>query len=220
MGRKGDRNMKNETTKPQHSRSRVGKALLATAAVLACLAIGPRDLRAGDGGGLHPGGGDAIGSLPYILELPPEGLTGPTMPSISLEGPSLSAVLSVVVDAWGDGYAQLSSLGNEPGVRVELQGSVSLLLDRNRLPTSGVRIGLDVSQGFSGGLGVVMQKGRVLRTQILPETGDLELPLDTLAASGALDTFGLSFHSYSTSMHHHVLDMVGSGGTIRLSSHP
>lgn len=190
------------------------------ALALGCLALAPTLLRAGDNGGpLSVGGGDAIGSLPFV-PTPPEGLVAPgmpTAPSIVLEGPSLAAINELVVDAWGDGWAELAH--TQAGVRVELQGRVQLLVDRNRLGESEVTVALDVSQGFSGGLGVLTLNSQVVSHQFLPQFGDLVLPLGMLSESGFLDEGVLTLHSFSTTRKHHGLDMTGSGGLLRLSSH-
>ncbi len=180
------------------------------AAVFACLALGARTLLAG-------GGGDAIGSLPCAPLPPPESMLGEPKPSIVLEGPSLAAVKALVIDAYGDGYFQVLNLP-EGGVRVEVQGRVTVVLDRNGLGVLGVSTGLDVSQGFSSGLGVLIQNQRPVRTQILPAQGDLDLPLQALAASGALDSGILTLRSVSLTHQHHQLEMSCSGGTVRLAS--
>lgn len=167
---------------------------------------------------MAPGGGDAIGSLPFAGQPPGGALAQQAMPSIVLEGPDLAAIQALVIDAWGDGYAELFNLGIGGWVRVELQGSVSLVLDRNQLASSPVRYGLDVSQGFSGGLGVLTQNQHILRTQILPATGDLSLPLPLLASSGVIDQGALTMHSFNALQRHHRLEISGSGGTVRLDS--
>jgi hypothetical protein len=188
------------------------------AAVFVCLAMGARTLIAGDNGEMTPGGGDAIGSLPFTSPPPPEHIIGEQRPSIVLEAPTLAAIQTLVVDAWGTGYAEFTNLG-EAGVRVELQGEVSLVLDRNQLHNSPVIFGLDVTQGFSGGLAVITQNQQVLRTQELPVEGDLDLPLGMLSDTGALDSGGLELHSISLTKRHHKLDLSTSGGTLRLVAH-
>ena len=193
------------------------------AAVLGCLALGARTLLAGGGDPpLEFGGGDAIGSLPFSAP-PPEYLVGGPSPSIVLEGPSLAAINALVIDAYangssGDAWVEVIDMGEDSGVRVEIQGHVTVVLDRNAIGAFGISTGLDVSQGFSGGLGILTQNNRPVRTQILPAEGDLALPLVTLANSGALDTGILTFHSVSVEQHHHLLQMSCSGGTLRLVS--
>lgn len=191
---------------------------IAAIAIALCLGVG-RDLTAAGGGDpMMPGGGDAIGSLPYSTPLsPPSGFASePVKPSIVFEGPSVAAIQAVVVDAVGTGYAELFQLP-EGGVRVELQGKVSVLLDRNRLAGSGVKYALDVSQGFSGGL-LILTGGARSSSQWLPAQGDLALPLVELAASGLLDEDVLRMHSISVAGKHHMLEMACSGGILRLLS--
>ena len=187
-------------------------------AILSCLALGVRNLVA-DGGGTAPGGGDAIGSLPFGALPPPEGLLGSQRPSIVFEAPNLALIQALVIDAWGDGYAEFTDLGTEHGVRVELQGQVSVLLDRNLVGVLPVQFGLDVSQGFAGGFAFLSQNQHVLQAQQLPAVGDLRLPLEMLSASAVLDHGALTLHSINSSRQHHWLDMTGSGGTLRLVSH-
>jgi hypothetical protein len=209
--------MKSNTSKNSERTPRFLALAAASAVLCGCFALSARTLIAADGGSMFGGGGDAIGSLPFNME-PPEGFTAPpNSPSIVLEGPSISTIASVVLDAYGEGYAQAFDLG-EGRVRVELQGRVTLVLDRNGFALAGVTAALDVSQGFSSGLGVVAVNQRILRTQILPGEGDLELPLQQLAESGALDHGVMSFHSFSVTQAHHQLDLGCSGGTIRLVS--
>jgi hypothetical protein len=192
--------------------------LAMTAAVFGCLALGARTLVAGGGGGMSVGGGDAIGSLPFSGPTPPENLTGLQMPSVVFEAPSLAAVKAIVLDAYGDGYAEISDLPGDGGVRVELQGHVTVVLDRNTFEASGVRAALDVSQGFSGGIAIFSQNQRLIRTQLLPAHGDLALPLGQLASSGVLDAGILTVHSVSIGQAHHRLDLSTSGGTLRVVS--
>ncbi len=186
-------------------------------AVFGCLALGVRTLIA-DGGPTAPGGGDAIGSLPFGY-VPPQGLVAGPRPSIVFEAPTFAAIQALVIDAWGEGYAEFTDLGPEGGVRVELQGQVSVILDRNLVGVLPVHFGLDVSQGFAGGLGILTQNQHVLQTQQLPAVGDLELPLGMLAASGLLDQSALTLHSINAARQRHRLEMSGSGGTLRLVSH-
>ena len=193
--------------------------LAATLAIFGCLALGTRMLTAVGGGPSAFGGGDAIGSLPFSGPLPPEAVASEAKPSIVLEGPSYEAIHALVLDAYGDGYVEvfdLSELGG--GVRVEFQGHVTVVLDRTALGTLGVTAGLDVSQGFSGGMAILTKNQHLLRTQGLPVQGDLALPLQTLAASGVLDSGQLALHSISLTQHHHLLGMSCSGGTLRLVS--
>ena len=179
------------------------------------LALGVQNLSA-DGGPCVPGGGDAIGSLPKIVPLPPDGLQAPRPPSIVLEGPSLEAIEDLVVDAFGDGYAEVFEPDSQGNVRVELQGRVTVVLDRIRLDTLGVDVRLDVSQGFSGGIGILSQGPRFSGIQTLPAAGDLFLPLQNLAHSGVLDVGPVTLHSISLQLKHHILEMSASGGTLRL----
>jgi hypothetical protein len=210
--------MKLLLNKNREGLSRLLSSMTATVAVLGCLALGARTLTAGDGSGpMAAGGGDAIGSLPFQASPPPESLAG-SRPSIVFEGPSLAAIKAVVVDAWGEGYAEISALP-EGGVRVELQGSVGVHLDRHLLHGTAVSFGLDVSQGFSSGLAVLTQGNQVIRTQALPEAGDLDLPLAMLCDSGVLDEGGLTLHSFSLLKRHHGLDLSSEGGLLRLVSH-
>jgi len=211
--------MKPNTSKPRERLPRLLALLAASAAVCGCLALGARTLMAGDGGEEPSafGGGDAIGSLPCTSPPGPESMTAGSVPSIVLEGPSLATIQSLVLDAYGDGYAEVFDLG-EDGVRVELQGDVTVVLDRNSLDTEGFRAGLDVSQGFSGGLGLLLQNQRLLRSQILPAVGDLEVPLQALAGSGVLDTNILTLQSISVQQKHHELSLACSGGTLRMVS--
>lgn len=180
------------------------------------LAIGTMNLAA-DGGPCLPGGGDAIGSLPKHLPSPPDGLQSPVPPSIVFEGPSLEAIESLIVDAFGEGYAEVFEPDAQGTVRVELQGRVSAVLDRTRLDTLDVVVHLDVSQGFSSGIAILSQGPRISGVQTLPATGDLHLPLAHLAHSGVLDVGPVLLHSVSTQVTHHFLQMSASGGTVRLS---
>lgn len=200
---------------PQKTPGRLSALALAAAAI-GCLALAPGRLTAADGFPMSTGGGDAIGSLPFTVP-PPEYLLTPPRPSIVLEAPSLAAIESVVLDAWGDGYAEF--LEGEAGVRIELQGRVQLLLDRQRLEAGVVRLAFDVSQGFSSGLGVLSKGPQVLGTQLLPAEGDLALPLEGLLAGGLLDESMLNLHCYSLGRRHHELELSASGNTVRLSSH-
>ena len=186
----------------------------AFAAVLGCLSLGARTLLADEP--LNLGGGDAIGSLPHSYLIPPLSVASGQQPSIVLEAPTLEAIQAVVIDVRGTGFVEVVDAGD--GVRVELQGTLTAILDRNLLEPLGVRVSLDVSQGFSGGLGVISQNQHVLRTQILPSAGDLALPLAELTGSGLLDPGSLILNSFSVDKHHHALDMSCSGGTIRLAS--
>jgi len=202
---------------PSILRSRT-RRLLAPLGLLvgACfLAIGAMDLSA-DGGPCLPGGGDAIGSLPKHFPAPPDGLHSQP-PSIVLEGPSLEAIESLVVDAFGEGYAEVFEPDAQGRVRVELQGRVTAVLDRIRLDTTGVVVRLDVSQGFSSGLAILSQGTRISGTQTLPATGDLALPVANLAHAGVLDVGPVLLHSVSVQHAHHYLQMSSSGGTVRLS---
>lgn len=196
--------------------SRPAKLGIAAIAIALCLGLGRELTAAGGGDPMMPGGGDAIGSLPFSTPLtPPSGFASePAKPSIVFEGPSVAAIQSVVIDAVGTGYAELFH-STEGGVRVELQGKVSVLLDRNRLASSGVKYALDVSQGFSGGL-LLLTGGARSSSQWLPAQGDLALPLVELAASGLLDEDVLRLHSISPTGKHHMLEMACSGGTLRL----
>ncbi len=196
---------------------RLFASLTVAVAIFGCLALGVRSLIA-DGGGPAAPGGDAIGSLPFGYVPPPEGFVGGQRPSIVLEAPNLAAIQALVIDAWGAGYAEFTDLGTE-GVRVELQGQVSLLLDRNLVGVLPVHFGLDVSQGFAGGLGILTQNQHVLQTQQLPAVGDLNLPLEMLSSAGVLDHGELKLHSINAARQHHWLEMSGSGGTLRLVSH-
>ena len=211
--------MRSQSNKTRERRWRLIASFTAVALILGCLALGGRTLSAdggnNGGGPMTPGGGDAIGSLPFTSG-PPEGQIVVPKPSIVFEGQSLEAIQSLVVDAWGDGYAQLTELGETGGVRVELQGRVTVLLNRSRLHETQVTFGLDVSQGFSGGMAILSKEPHVLKTQLLPATGDLALPLGVLSASSLLDTGGLTLHSVSTTQKHHKLQIAGSGGTLRL----
>ncbi|HUR28753.1 MAG TPA: hypothetical protein VM509_11245 [Planctomycetota bacterium] len=209
--------MKFKSPKNSEGTPRLLAVMAASAVLCACFALSARTLIAAEGGTMFGGGGgDAIGSLPFTV--PPEGLTAPiSSPSIVLEGQSLARIQSVVLDAYGEGFAQAFDLG-ENGVRVELQGRVTLVLDRNAISLAGVTAALDVSQSFSSGLGIVSVNQRILRTQLLPAEGDLELPLKSLSESGALDTGVMNFHSVSVTQLHHRLDLSCSGGTMRLVS--
>lgn len=208
---------------PNTSKKRKGMprllAILAAGAVLCgCFALSARTLIASDGGSMFgSGGGDAIGSLPFAAGSP-EGVAAPvSAPSIVLEGPTLAAIQAVVVDAYGEGYAQ-AFYSEEGRVRLELQGRVTLIVDRNIIGVSGVTVGLDVSQGFSSGLGILSLNQRILRTQVLPAAGDLEVPVKLLSESGVLDNGVMTLNSISVAQMHHRLDLSGSGGTIRMVS--
>lgn len=192
-------------------------AMTAAGALAGFLALGVPSLHARAACPTPNGGGDAIGSLPF-QNLNPESLGGGLVPSIVLEGPTLDAIRNVVVDATGEGYAELFDNGAE-GVRVELQGRVTLIVDRNLLHDSGVTFGLDVTQNFQCGIAVITQFNHPLRTVNLPAAGDFGIPLEMLSNSGALDTGGLAVHSFNPAKKHHVLDLSGSGGTLRLDSH-
>ena len=183
------------------------------------LVAGARSLFADGGGTLPSGGGDAIGSLPMTFGGGPEGASSQRPPSIVLEGPSLAAIDLLVVDAYGQGgYAEVFAPDAMGRVRVELQGSITAVLDRNRLNTLGVTVGLDVSQGFSGGIGILSKGSRLTATQQLPMLGDLSIPLASLSSSGLLDSGALTLHSISLQQQHHILEMSGSGNAVRLVS--
>jgi hypothetical protein len=201
------------------------RSLLAPLGLLvgACfLAVAVRSSSADGGGPFLPGGGDAIGSLPkQFLPGGPEG-GGQGLqaqkPSIVLEGPDLESIETLVVDAFGQGHAEVFAPDALGRVRVELQGRVTVVLDRARLHTLGVSVRLDVSQGFSSGLGIFSQGSRTSGIQALPAQGDLSLPLVQLEQAGVLDAGPVVLHSVSLQSTHHILEMSGSGGTLRLSS--
>ncbi|MEO6709605.1 MAG: hypothetical protein ABI054_02980 [Planctomycetota bacterium] len=198
--------------------SRPSAGLALAAAVFACLSLGARTLTAGDGPPMSAGGGDAIGSLPFHYGAPPELPVYGTSPSISFEGPNLQTIQAQIVDAYGEGYCELFTLPSG-GVRVEIQGKATLVLDRSLLGTHGVSTGLDVTQGFSGGMAIITQSPRPVRTQLLPVAGDLCLPLANLSATGALDLGPMNVHSVSLTGAHHSFDLSTSGGTLRLVTH-
>ncbi|HTF91159.1 MAG TPA: hypothetical protein VK843_22275 [Planctomycetota bacterium] len=198
--------------------SRVSAGLALAAAVFACLSMGARTLIAGDDPPMSAGGGDAIGSLPFHHGAPPELPIHGMSPSISFEGPSLQVIQEQIVDAYGAGYCELFNLPSG-AVRVEIQGPVTLVLDRNLLGSHGVTTGLDVTQGFSAGMAIITQAPRPVRTQLLPGQGDFCLPLANLSATGALDSGPMNVHSVSLTGLHHNFDMSCSGGTLRLVTH-
>jgi hypothetical protein len=159
------------------------------------------------------GGGDAIGSLPLVPQVPAGGSSSSQYapPSFTLEG-SLPHILALVVDAQGTGHAELEALGFN-NVRIQFYGSVTLTLDRTLVSQLPVRTGLDLGTDFGGGVAVFSMNHHRLATQVLPPHY-LAIPLKNLDQAGVFDQGQLSVHSISPTHKHHRLEMWAAANTL------
>ncbi len=149
---------------------------------------------------------DDIGTLPLVAGLPPGASMGskPEEPGGSAPAMSLIFVgppgaMSNLVQAAAGSGALVWSFGAGQ-VRAEVLGDLELQLDPQILMSGAVSSFLHVRRPLGGALGTMTWNGLITAPHLLMP-GKLDLPLGSLASSGALDADDVEFHLVKDSMH-------------------
>ncbi len=175
-------------------------------------------------------GGDSIGSLP--LQAPGAGsqsvgehgqagvptTVGPQRPSIVLTGREAD-LLAVLLDATpnsADANYAVQQLA-DGRLRLEFQGQLTLMLDRERLMNTPVTAQIRVGSSFVGGVATLSVGGEVRGVQALP-LGYLPLPLQQLSSSGVLP-LGMKWRANSLGGQTRTLDLHQAGSVIHVVQH-